>query len=137
MTALRGWFSGRTRPCQGRDESSILSTRTKKSDKIVSMYTIFKIFFSLSVVIIGVFGLKNNPSAAIFWIGVPLVILIGIFKNTEWGYIFTFVFSGFVICALMFNGFYAIDDYVMFYLSILLVILTYPYTVLRQKHLHQ
>jgi hypothetical protein len=26
---LRAWFSGRTRPCQGRDGSSILPTRTR------------------------------------------------------------------------------------------------------------
>ena len=28
---LRVWFSGRTRPCQGRDGSSILPTRTVKT----------------------------------------------------------------------------------------------------------
>ena len=28
MAPTRVWFNGRTRPCQGRGESSILSTRT-------------------------------------------------------------------------------------------------------------
>jgi hypothetical protein len=35
---LRVWFSGRMRPCQGRDGSSILPTRTKLG---ISLWTVF------------------------------------------------------------------------------------------------
>ena len=40
--SLRAWFSGRMRPCQGRDGSSILPART--NSKKISILLVFLLF---------------------------------------------------------------------------------------------